>query len=308
MELVHLRTVVEGLDSLADIEREHPRLGAQLLSFNTRVSDCCEMAYKRLSEALGTVRGLPTRPTSQEIETVLKKLNDAPSSKWFNEVSGICAQLAALANEFEPPIVEQLRYTNPYGENRTEVSMNLGASRYAAHNKIAPLFSLLQKHEGDLKDDMRSIVANLQAKLGSAKDTGNVEDARTYALAVQMEVSDSIDHIKKLGFRIAGGSSKGVSAVLTPADIAENALRRPERVLILNMFFMSVAVALSATAFQFLAVYQFVLATGFAITAVTVVNAIYLKSIDKLSEENFLKLMQLALLKFFAPLTRRSGK
>ena len=71
---------------------------------------------------------------------------------------------------------------------------------------------------------------------------------------------------------------------------------------------MFVALTLAATVFQFLAVYQFILATGFAITAVIAVNALYLRSIDKLSEENFLKLMQLALLKFFAPLTRRSGK
>ena len=74
------------------------------------------------------------------------------------------------------------------------------------------------------------------------------------------------------------------------------------------MFFVVLAVALGATVFQFLTFYQFVLVTGFAITAVTVVNALYLKSVDKLSEENFLKLMQLALLKFFAPLTRRTGR
>ena len=293
-ELVHLQTLVEGLDSLADIEKEHPKLGAQLLSFVTRVSDCCGRAYERLSDALGTVRGLSSKPNAQEVEAVLKKLSDAPSSKWFKEVAGICDQLAALAQEFEPPIVEQLNYTSGSGQN------------YAAYNKIAPLLGLLQKHEGELKDDIRTIVANLQAKLGPAKDTGNVEEARAYALAVQNEISSSIDHIKKLSLRIAGGSSKGASAILTPAEIAENALKRPERVLILNMFFLVLVVALGATVFQFLAVYQFVLVTGFAITAVTIINAIYLKSIDKLSEENFLKLMQLALLKFFAPLTRRT--
>jgi hypothetical protein len=211
MELVHLQTVVEGLDSLADIEKEHPELGAQLLSFITRVSDCCERAYERLSEALGTVRGLSSKPNSQEVEAVLKKLNDAPSSKWFKEVAGICDQLAALAEEFKPPIVEQLNYTSPFGQNYENASKDMSAPRYAAHYKIAPLLSLLQKHERELKDDIRTIVANLQAKLGPAKDTGNVEDARAYALAVQNEISGSIDHIKKLGFRIAGGSSKGAS-------------------------------------------------------------------------------------------------
>jgi hypothetical protein len=308
MELIHLQTVIEGLDSLAEIEKDHPKLGAQLLSFTTQVGDCCQRAYDRLSDALGTVRGLPAKPSSHEIELVLSKLNDAPSSKWFKEVAGICDQLAALAEGFEAPINEQLRYTSPFGENFTDASKDMSAPRYAAHYKIAPLLSLLQKHERELKDDLRTIVAKLQATLGRARDTGDVEDARAYALAVQEEISTSIDHIKKLTLRIAGGSSKGASAILSPAEIAESALRRPERVLILNMLFVFVLLALAATVFQFLAVYQFILATGFAITAVVVINALYLRSIDKLSEENFLKLVQLALLKFFAPLTRRGGK
>jgi hypothetical protein len=46
--------------------------------------------------------------------------------------------------------------------------------------------------------------------------------------------------------------------------------------------------------------------SGGDLTAVIVVNAFYLRTIDKLSEKGFLTLMQLALLKFFAPLTRRN--
>ena len=159
----------------------------------------------------------------------------------------------------------------------------MSAPRYAAHYKIAPLLSLLQQNERELKDDLRKTVAIIQTKLGPAKDTGNVEEARDYALAVQEEISHSIDQIKKLSLQIAAGSSIGVSAVLTPAEIAEDALRRPERVLILNMFFVALVVALGATAFQFLEVYQFILVTGFAVTAVTVINALYLRTIDKLS-------------------------
>jgi hypothetical protein len=181
----------------------------------------------------------------------------------------------------------------------------MSAPRYNAYYKIASLLSLLQKRESELKDDLRFTVMIMQTKLGPAKDTGKVEEAREYALTVQEEISYSLDQIKKLSLQIAAGSSKGVSAILTLAEIAEDALRRPERVLILNMFFVTLVVALGATVFQFLKVYQFILVTGFAVTAVTVINALYLRTIDKLSEENFFKLMQLALLKFFAPLTRR---
>lgn len=297
MELVHFRTVIEGLDSLAEIEKEHPVLGAELLSFVIKVSNCCEIAYQRLSEALGEIRSLPTKPTSTQIENVLKKINAAPNSKWFKEVSGICDQLAALNKKYEPAITRQRDY----------VKKDLDTPRYETYYKIDSLLSLLQKHEGELKDDMRKIIAVIQSKLGPAQDSRNVKDARAYALKVQEEISQDINEIKTLRHQIEASSSKGVSAVLK-AEVAENALRRPERVLILNMFFVFVVTALGATAFQFLRVHQFILVTGFAMTAVIVINALYLRTIDKLSEESFLKLMQLALLKFFAPLTRGRGK
>ncbi len=59
---------------------------------------------------------------------------------------------------------------------------------------------------------------------------------------------------------------------------------------------------------QFISLIAFPLLTDFVLTAVIVVNAFYLRSIDKLREEPFLELMKLALLKFFAPLMRGSGR
>lgn len=308
MELVNLRTIVEGLDSLAEIEKENPKLGTELLRFTNTISNACEHAYLRLSYALGQVRGLPSRPSQQEILTVLSTLNEAPNSQWFRDVSGICNQLAVLAEEFEAPIHEQLNYTNPFGENYEHAVKDITAPRYHAHYKIAPLFSLLQRQERDLKDDIRKIVAVLQTKLGPAKDTMDVEDARDYALAVQNEISENIDQIKKISLVIADGSKNGSTIVLTPEEIAEAALQRPVSVLLLNMFFLCFVVVLGATVFQYLTVYQFILVTGFAITTVIIINALYLRTIDKLNEENFLKLMHLALLKFFSPLTHKDRK
>ena len=144
----------------------------------------------------------------------------------------------------------------------------------------------------------------IQTKLGRAKNTGNVENARKYALSVQKEISQSIDEISKISIRIAGGDSKGVERIFQ-AEIAENALRRPERVLILNMFFVSVCLTLGATVFQFLNIFQFILITGFTLTVVIVINAFYLRTISDLSDENFIRLLELALLKFLAPLMGR---
>ena len=126
MELYNLQMIVRGLDSLADIEKEHPELGAQLLAFVKRVADCCELAYDRLSSALGDVRSLPAKPTSVDIRRVLDKLSDAPSSKWFKDVSGICDRLAVLAEQFGPQLKSQMIYAE--GASVNEVAEATGWS------------------------------------------------------------------------------------------------------------------------------------------------------------------------------------
>ncbi|TPG46354.1 hypothetical protein EAH89_24935 [Roseomonas nepalensis] len=73
----------------------------------------------------------------------------------------------------------------------------------------------------------------------------------------------------------------------------------------LNMAMMVALLIIGATVLQYVSLLAFPLLTAFVITAVVVVNAFYLRSIDKLHEEPFIELMKLALLKFFAPLSRR---
>jgi hypothetical protein len=309
MELGNLQLVVAGLNSLGDLEKQqHPVLGAQLLTFVKEIRNCCNEAYGRLSDALGFVLKLPAKPSEKQLEDVSTILSDAPNSDWFKNVSGICDRLAALATTFEP----QLRRQMDYAVRTTYDPANLpagqtAASQYQEFVYLEGLLTLLKRHEGELKDDMRHAVGNMLAKLGDARSSGTTAEAKAYAMAIQEEIAASSDAIAKISYQIEGGSSKGAEALLTPEKMAENALRTPERMLILSMFFVILLFALGAFSFRFLQFYQFVLVTGFSLTTVIVVNAFYLRNIGKLSELNFLKLMELALLKFFAPLTRRQG-
>lgn len=305
MELKNLHTIVEGLESLSAIEKEHPVLGKKLFDFVNEVSSCCEIAYNRLSRALGNVRNLSTKSSESEINDVVKQITKVPDSEWFKEVAGICDQLAALADRYESDFNSQLGYTSSFGENWQDSQGKMDTVRYSSHYKIAPLFSLLQKHERQLKDDIRYVVSNIQTKLAHSKEKGNYDELRNYAQQVQSEISYNIDEIKKISYQIKGTSEEGISAILTPEKVAEKALQKPERVLIFNMLFVLIALLIGATVFQYLSVYQFILVTGFAITVVIVLNAFYLRTIDKLSEEGFLKLIQLAVLKFFAPLRNK---
>jgi hypothetical protein len=149
----------------------------------------------------------------------VRRSTKPPTASGFKEVSGICDRLAALASHFDTAFTKQIEYTSPFGENWEDSSKNAEKLRYQAHYRIAPLFSLLGKHERELKDDIRKAVAVIQTKLGPAKNSGDVEDARAYALAIQQEISKSIDEINKLSYQIAGSSSVGATAILTPEEM-----------------------------------------------------------------------------------------
>jgi len=87
--------------------------------------------------------------------------------------------------------------------------------------------------------------------------------------------------------------------------IAETALRRPERVLILNMVLVVVLLLLGAAVLNVIQPFMFPILTAFVLTVTVVVNAFYLRSLGQISEKNFLRLMELALLKFFAPFAQK---
>jgi hypothetical protein len=304
MELFHLREIINGTTSLAEIEKLNPVLGNQLAEFVTKVRDCCKEAYERLSKALSSVVSLSSKPTDEDIEKVLVQMREAPDSNWFKNVSGICDRLAALAKNYKPAIDEQIQYARGLNEDVPLTEENMRNYVGPRSSQMSEFMRLLQRHEGDLKDDLRRAVSQIEYRLGSARGTGDVEDARAYALKVQEEIAKGNDQIAQISYQIGGTSSNGAEAILSPGDIAEKALRRPEIMAIISMFFLLVVFYSGAAVFRFLTILQFILLTGFTLTAVVVVNAFYLKTIDKLSEESFLKLMELALLKFFAPLTR----
>jgi len=195
--------------------------------------------------------------------------------------------LRLLADKFSGEISDQIQYDQQTGGHKTP--------------DLSRLLAALGKGEGDLKNDMRNVVWRLQSEIGEAKTKGNFSDVRGLAANIQKEIDMGIDEIARVSGSIKGTSSTGAEDLFE----AEKALQTPERMLILSMFFLVLIFSLGAFAFHFLKAYQFILVTGFALTAVIVVNAFYLRTIDKLSEKGFLTLMQLALLKFFAPLTRR---
>src|SRR5690348_15240811 len=110
MQLETLRGIVEGVDSLAQLEKEHPVLGKQFKEFIAEIQSCCDDAYGRLSQTLGAIRQIPDKPSSQEIGQLTAAISDLPNSNWFKNVSRICSRLEVLANAFSGKIIEQTKY------------------------------------------------------------------------------------------------------------------------------------------------------------------------------------------------------
>jgi hypothetical protein len=294
MELHALQGIADGTVSLAELERQHPIIGRNFNDFVTTVNRCCRDAYERFSSCLDDVLTLPIEASETRKAAVLKKLRGASDSKWFRDVARICDDLAAVANTYDEDI-------RKHAEQDSELRHEEGwQKRFSLMN----LLMILHRHEGDLKQDIRQAVDYLKVDVTD----GRIADARQRALTIKDEIDRNLTRINGVAVQIAGSAADGANEVLTKEQIAEAALRRPERVLVFNMAAVAVLLILGAAALQYVSLIEFPLLTGFVLTAVIVINAFYLKGIDKLQDEPFLELMKLALLKFFAPLAHQRAR
>jgi hypothetical protein len=288
MELWALQGIADGTVSLAELESQHPILGRNLKDFVTTVNRCCRDAYQRFSTCLDEVLTLPIQATKPEKATVLQKLRDASDSVWFRDVARICDDLAAVANTYDSDI-----------KKHTEEQQSADPDK---RHSLMMLLMILHKHEGDLKQDIRQAVDALKLDITDSR----IADARQRAQTIKDEIDRNLTRINGVAIRIAGSSGDGAGEVLK-GQIAETALRQPERVLLFNMAMVCVLLIIGATVLQYVSLVAFPLLTGFVLTAVIVLNAFYLRSIDKLREEPFMELMKLALLEFFAPIARKQA-
>lgn len=149
------------------------------------------------------------------------------------------------------------------------------------------LLRILQKHEADLKWDIRNAVDSLKMDVSGS----SIREAKQRARSIKDEIASNFTRINGVAIQITGS---GRANEVLKRQIAEAALRRPERVLLFNMAMVVILLIVGATLLQFIPLWAFPLLTGFVLTAVIVVNAFYLRSINQLTNESFIELMKLA--------------
>jgi hypothetical protein len=249
----------------------------------------CEDTYNSLSAILESILLLPTNPTDDDLMKAQLMAQEISGDRAYIALRKICSHLAVLAD-----------YDNETKIGRSDAEYRL--------RSIARRISDLNVGPAQFSNGVADFRWLILSGLATADMTRNTEELKANAMKARSEIDQALASIAQTVHQLEGTASDGAEAILNMEEVAVKALQRPERMLILSMFFVVFIFALGALSFQYLKFYQFALVTGFALTAVIVLNAFYLRTIDKLSEESFLKLIELALLKFFAPLTRRKEK
>lgn len=286
MELRALQSIAAGIESLAELERRHPVLGANLEAFVETVNDCCREAYQRFSTCLDDVLTLPSNASEAQKAKVLKTLRHASDSQWFKDVAGICDRLAGIADTYDADLTAQREKSQAEDSSRSF--------------SIMMLLMILHRHEGSLKEDVRYAVDQLKIDIADSR----IGDAQQHALALKNEIAQTLTRISGTAMRITGSTTDGANKTLTKSMIAAEALRAPERVLLFNMGAVLALLIAGAAVLQYVTIAAFTLLVAFIVTSIVVLNAFYLRSIGALAEEPFMELMKLALLNFFAPLLR----
>ena len=204
MELRALETIARGVKTLADLEKENPRLGGDLARFVRTVRDCCDEAYGNLSQKLQLVRNLPENPNNAQLKRVQSDLYAAGDSVWFRDVAKICDRLAVIADGFRSAIQDQGKYADEHSRVVSE-----DVERKASWD-LWSLIGTLDRHEGELKRDIRSAVANVQEELGR----GKLNEARNRAKAIQEKIDYLNSQISQTTNRITGTSPVGLRKLL----------------------------------------------------------------------------------------------
>jgi hypothetical protein len=285
--LTTLQHIADGTDSLAEVERQNPIIGAQLRDFVVRLNNDCRTAYERLSACLDSVLTLSKDSSKEERKAAIETLNTAGEKGWFS-LAGICDDLGALAGTYGDDIE---RHANAVSSSAPEQSRTLRA-----------LLVILHQQEGEVKNEIREAVDMLKIMISD----GEIERARTEALQLKREIERYLTRINGIVAQIVGSGARGASEILK-SQIAAQALRRPERTMILNMAFVLVILAFGTVVLLKISLVAFFALATFILATVVVLNAIYLRSINELDQEKFVELLKLALLNFFAPLARRSA-
>lgn len=278
-ELEHLATQSLGDQALAQ----------EVAQFVSDVAGQVDLAFSDVHDVLREVAFLPPSELSLDrIKRVQERLAGTHSREKFKDVLGICDRLSILAEQYKQQIEPRLTH--------------IGATPQSSE-----LFSLLEKHEGAFIYTIKNAVNEINTILDGYRGGQNIDEARTRARQGLSELEDGLRAVTHARNRVVAALPDGASLLLDPKRIADDVLRRSPW--FSGSFYLAAALLL-LTALTIVAgnvsalAFPLVVAGSFA--GLTIVGAFQLKNDNRLSEKNFVQLIDLAMRRVLLPLAKRS--
>jgi hypothetical protein len=307
MELHRLADLAKGMKTLAELEEQEPRIGAEFLTFLNQVSSACWDAYTNFSRVLNQVIALPNPPDRAAYDRVSTELATTYDHQWFKVVADVCSRLKAADRVFGPSVNARI------GELRKEISEKIPASgptppevqqKEGTIWTLGSMIGVLQMHEGGLEDEIASNVRFLQGWLADGFAKGDISRAKEISVEIQTGIRGFLNEIQQTVLAAQATSHQGASLTLLGNDeIARRVLAEdPYRLLKLNAVILFILLALGASVAQFLSIFQFVGLTAFALAAIVILNAIMLVDSGKIDQATFLEALRLSLTHTFVPI------
>jgi hypothetical protein len=279
----------EELEQLVIQSSGDQALAREVARFVSDVAEQVDLAFSDVHDVLREVAFLsPSELSPDRITHVQEKLAGTHSREKFKKVLGICDRLSVLANQYRQQIEPRL-------------------TQVGAAPQSSELFWLLEKHEGAFIYTIKNAVNEINAILDGYQPGQNINDARARARQSLAELENGLQAVMHARNRVVAALPDGAALLLDPKRIADDVLRRSPwfsgsfylaTALLLLTGLTIVAGTVSALAFPL------VVAGTFA--GLTVVGAFQLKNDNRLSEQSFLQLIDLAMRRVLLPLSKRS--
>ncbi len=262
-----------------------PNTAQRIAEFVVKVSEEVELGYDDVQRLLNEVAYAATLD-AQTIARLQMDLGQTHAREKFKNVLKICDRLATYSQQY-----------------RDDINRALGNDPNSPNTQYNQLFFLLDKHEGFFRQSIERAAWEINDALDEAKKTGDDSRARALARDALKELASQRNRIQLLKAQIVGHVHGG-NALL--GSMADDRLRKSPWYS--GSFFLTSAIVLVVIltfAAGRLPLGTLIFVVCGAYVGLTVIGAFTLRNDDKLSQENFLKLVQLAMVRVLIPVSRR---
>ncbi|HMG04420.1 MAG TPA: hypothetical protein VK581_03105 [Chthoniobacterales bacterium] len=285
--LQKLGTELDGVVAAAKASH-NKNLEGSVHRFVVDVGREAEKAFSDVYEVLGEIAFLkPSELNEDKVRELQARLANTYSREKFKVAQRICDALHVLSDRFHK-----------------DIEPHLTAAGAVPHS--SQLFLLLDKHEGAFIYIIQNAVPDILSILDDYKTGKDIDAGRARARQAQQELKAALDHVTRAHHEVLGALPSGASRLLDPGGVADEILRRSPW--FSGAFYLSAAVVL-LTALTIVAgnvkPLMFPLVVGGAFVGLTLIGALQLRNDGRLSEENFVKLIDLALRRVLLPLTKK---